>query len=1274
MSIELESKNPKDPPFYAKALFDTGANCNIISKKFESQIDVDSVLGKSLKKIKFANKSTSELCAVVRLSFEIEHNYMQCHFDADFLVCEIAEEVIFGRKFLDESGLLHLIITDKTSPNPFENADVVNQLAIDHMDDNDGEGEDVLVVETTDTAFDGDTSDIWIDFAAQFGVQPDNLFRLVAWASLNTKIKIGDVLSKIEEIKILMPPDTVPVVKSDLHIERKPHKDAPYPEVNKAVYIVMNAFNPIWDKRRLGLANFRGLRITFNRQNFRPRKIKPQNLNPTMQAALSKELSVFIEAGLMSTVLPDDIDSGDLVVSPMDIIPKPTPNKYRLITDCNRSGLNEASEIINFPSPNAEDHLDSISGKDLISICDAMSFFWQLPLHPDSRKYCCVMTMLGILCYQCVPQGLNNAATHCAQVVDESLTDEGIKGLWKAYLDDFGNGINFREKNEEKYWDFLNSILLFHMWALRYNVRFSPEHAHFGFTAVEFLGHRCSKLGKEISESRTIALTNLICEHTKQGVGHFLGCFVFVAKFIPHFAELAAPLYNLLKKGIRIDQAWTVACDTAVEDLKACVAVAPILKVVNWAIPLILRTDGSGIAIGGCLFQVIDSIELAVAYGSKKLSKSQLGWAAVQIECFAIITFIRKWKSMMQGHPLIILEIDAQNLIWARSSTNDMIRRWMFEIDNLLTIAKIKHIKGCTNDPPDSLSRCFSLAIWDDRNLDSYSSADTYELDVLNESFCYSISECHTSQSEISSSEQDAVDDDSDHLLGRYQNDVDVIMTKDICALISLAHNDEVGHAGVSGTMMVMRQAKLHTHSCFVNVTHCAKCVRAFIRGCPTCQLTYMILESKYPIHEMVTHEYFNCIDVDFCYIGLDRNGYKDVLGIRCRFTRYVEAFPCKTSTIEEFAPHLLAVGGRYGFFEEVCMDGAAYFSSGIIDELLELMGTKRKRISPYRPQSNPMERSNKDILRHLRALCTCRPVVLHEWATYLPIVLSIINNTFNAVTHTTPSRMMYGDCANRLRGILQPFGPKVRAELGPGFARKTSEAHAFITAAAEDYHQQRIRAAISKMPAYDVNRVYRQGDYVVAVLPDATRKPKLQLQYRGIFLVVKTTGNNGSTVHCRCPVTDSVVLIQAQDLRLLDLRILASSDEVTAWAAKLLSVPEYVVVKISNHRFSTTHLTADFCDTDLPAMEFLCHYKLEPPQDQCWNTYDTVRDLTLLDSYIASVRNRIPAIALNGRDFEDCTVVSLRHFCRTFNIDVSDLHRKSDIIGAIRQAAFERN
>ncbi len=1270
--VDLQNKNPKDPPVQANALFDTGANCNIISKKKFSDLIGDNILSSApSRRIRFPDNSKSESCPVAILSFTIVNNGQLCQFEEEFLVCLIAEDIIFGRNLLDTTGLLHLVITHRTAPNPFEQS--LNNITFEHLDDRFDDEDDLgsPIVDELPSAFDSDTPDIWLPFAAQFGLDTQGLFRTLAWAALHSDLKIGDLLENIEAIKKMMLDFSGnPFEKSDLQIERKAHEDAPYPEVNKAVFTIMNTFNIVWDKRRLGLAKFRGLKISINRSVFRPRKIKPQNLNVPMQEALSKELAVFVNAGLLSTISQEELNSGEMIVSPMDIIPKPTPGKFRIITDCNRSGLNDACEVINFPAPNAEDHLDSVSGKDLISIADALSFFWQLALHPDSRRYCCVITMLGILGYECVPQGLNNAATHCAQVVDETLTAESLKKFWKAYLDDFGNAVNFRASDKEKFWDFLIAILMFHLWALRYNVRFSPEHAYFGFVAVEFLGHRCSKAGKAISESRLTALTSLICEHTKQGVGHFLGCFVFVAKFIPHFAELATPLYNLLKKGVRIDQAWSAECTKSVEDLKECVKLAPILRVVDWLIPLIFRSDGSGIAVGACLFQCIELLEHVVAYGSKKLSKSQLKWAAVQIECYAIVVFIRKWKSMMQGHPLIVLEIDAQNLVWARSSTNDMIRRWMFEIDNLLKIAKIKHIKGVLNDPPDSLSRCFSLEMWNDRNLESHHPTVSYNLisDDVQDACCSSIVEC------VVNGPLDDLEVEPVNFLGRYQSDLDVIMTKEICDIISLAHNDEVGHAGVAGTMLVLRQAKLHEHSCFSGVMHCTKCVRTFIRGCPTCQLTYMLLESKYPLHEMVTHEYFNCIDMDFCYIGLDKCGYKDILGIRCRFTRYVEAFPCKTSTIEEFAPKLLSVGGRYGFMEEVCMDGASYFSSGIIDELLELMGSKRKRISTYRPQSNPMERSNKDVLRHLRALCSCRPEVLDEWSTYLPIVLSVVNGTFNAVTHTTPSKMMYGDCANRLRGILQPFGVKVRNELGPNFASKTSEAHAFIMAAAEEHHQDRIRKALQKMPAYDRTKIYRQGEYVVAILPENSRKHKLQLQYRGIYLVVRTSGNNDSTVHCRCPVTDEVVTIQAEDLRLLDLRVLASSDEITAWAAKLLSVPEYVVINISDHRFSATKTKGDFSDRDLPAMEFLCHYKMNPPHDQHWNEYELIKDLKLLDAYISTIRHRIPLRALNGKEFEDCAVVSLKHFCKTYDIGIDGVNTKPDIIARIQDAILDRN
>ena len=115
-------------------------------------------------------------------------------------------------------------------------------------------------------------------------------------------------------------------------------------------------------------------------------------------------------------------------------------------------------------------------------------------------------------------------------------------------------------------------------------------------------------------------------------------------------------------------------------------------------------------------------------------------------------------------------------------------------------------------------------------------------------------------------------------------------------------------------------------------------------------------------------------------------------------------------------------------------------------------------------------------------------------------------------------------------------------------------------------------------------------------------------------------------------------------------------------------------MVSISDHRFAATKTKGEFSDRDLPAMEFLCHYKMDPPHDQHWNEYELLEDLKLLDSYISNVRHRIPLRALNGREFHDCTVVSLRHFCKTFNIDIQQLQLKTDIIGAIQTAILERN
>ncbi len=142
--VDLQNKNPKDPPIQANALFDTGANCNIISKKKFSDLIGDNILSSApSRRIRFPDNSKSESCPVAMLSFTIEHNGQLCQFEEEFLVCLIAEDVIFGRNLLDTTGLLHLVITHRTAPNPFEQS--LNNITLDHLDDTIDEEDDTEV-------------------------------------------------------------------------------------------------------------------------------------------------------------------------------------------------------------------------------------------------------------------------------------------------------------------------------------------------------------------------------------------------------------------------------------------------------------------------------------------------------------------------------------------------------------------------------------------------------------------------------------------------------------------------------------------------------------------------------------------------------------------------------------------------------------------------------------------------------------------------------------------------------------------------------------------------------------------------------------------------------------------------------------------------------------------------------------------------------------------------------------------------------------------------
>ena len=95
----------------------------------------------------------------------------------------------------------------------------------------------------------------------------------------------------------------------------------------------------------------------------------------------------------------------------------------------------------------------------------------------------------------------------------------------------------------------------------------------------------------------------------------FLGCCVYYRIWVPNFAIIAKPLYELLKKNVEF--VWTQECDDAMEILKEALTNAPALATLDYADDaggIILAVDASGEGWGAILQQVKDGKRHPVRY------------------------------------------------------------------------------------------------------------------------------------------------------------------------------------------------------------------------------------------------------------------------------------------------------------------------------------------------------------------------------------------------------------------------------------------------------------------------------------------------------------------------------------------------------------------------------------------------------------------------------------------------------------------------------------
>ena len=196
---------------------------------------------------------------------------------------------------------------------------------------------------------------------------------------------------------------------------------------------------------------------------------------------------------------------------------------------------------------------------------------------------------------------------------------------------------------------------------------------------------------------------------TEAEMRSFLGCENYLRDFTPHYADLVAPLHDLTKftkdgKNMHEEHA---AAKAVFYKVKEIVKSLPLLNVIDYDLPVVLRVDASDIGAGAYLLNVReDGKEIPILFWSHKFSDAVTRWHTITQEAYAIFAGVNACRDLLLGHPFT-LQTDHRNLLYMRKSESKKILAWSLHLGDFSFV--IEHIPGKDNVVADALSRLFEI-------------------------------------------------------------------------------------------------------------------------------------------------------------------------------------------------------------------------------------------------------------------------------------------------------------------------------------------------------------------------------------------------------------------------------------------------------------------------------------------------------------------------------------------------------------------------------------
>ena len=674
-----------------------------------------------------------------------------------------------------------------------------------------------------------------------------------------------------------------------------------------------------------------------------PARVPPQRIPAQYREEVQRQLEKMLDQGIIE-------ESSSPWMAPAVYVRKKS-GELRMCVDYRE--LNKRTTKDAYPLPLPDEVQDQLARSVIFSTLNLKSGYWQLPVHPEDRMKTafCPGPGLGLYQFCRMPFGLSGAPSSFQRLMDKVL-----RGLTFAttYVDD----ILVHSVSEEEHKQHLREVF---QRLKEAGLTLKGRKCHIGMTEVSYLGHVFSDVGMLPDPQKVQAVKNWPTPTSITEVQKFLGLASYYRRYICQFADIAAPMYALTRKGASF--AWTSECAQAFATLKDKLMTAPVLGYPRFdqdASQFKLQTDASAVGLGA----ILEQEGHVVAYASRALTGPKRQYSVIQKECLAVVFALKQFRHYLLGRSFQLIT-DHAPLQWLSAQKMEgMLCRWalaMQEYD-----MQILYRKGALNTNADALSR----RNWPEADPCAVTSAMPHTLTPeLRQAQQADSNISKLLQARSQSSLRPTGTEWRKQPMQRYRQLWSQLQVKDgiLCRCYSpeptsdqimvpilpdslrkeaLQRNHDApgaGHQGPDRTLKRLRQEAYWVSMAQDVDQHC--------RECTTCQQTKPPAPQQVPLTNVPIGRPWQMVAVDILEVPVSSRNHRYLLVVQDYFTKWADAVPMQDQTASRITEELVKLFATYGQPESLHSDQGRNFESTILRQTLEAFGTNKSRTTAYHPQ-----------------------------------------------------------------------------------------------------------------------------------------------------------------------------------------------------------------------------------------------------------------------------------------------------------------------------------